>query len=89
MTGALRELDIRAGDHVGAFYWGVEARDEILLPFLRAGLRAGDPCLCVLHSTEPAAVREQLAADIDASGESTRWQSGGPPRPTCPAAARR
>jgi hypothetical protein len=50
------DLDMRVGDHVCAFYWGVAGRDQVLIPFLRSGLRAGDNCICVVHATEPDAV---------------------------------
>jgi hypothetical protein len=59
------DLGIRTGDHVCGFYRGVSGRDEIMLPFLINGLQAGDPCICVVHATEPSAVLDGLSADVD------------------------
>ncbi|MCU1346444.1 MAG: protein kinase family protein [Acidimicrobiia bacterium] len=56
------------GEHVCGFYWGLKGRDPILLPFLRAGLRAGENCLCVVHATEPSAVVDNLGDEADAEG---------------------
>jgi hypothetical protein len=61
----LRDPGLQTGDHVCGFYWGVEGRDEIMLPFLLAGLEAGDACICVVHATEPAAVLDRLRSEID------------------------
>ena len=41
------------GLHICAFYRGAEQRDELLLPYLREGLAAGDKCICV--TDDPAA----------------------------------
>lgn len=50
------------GDHICAFYRGSEGRDEILLPYLKAGLESGDLCTVVLDQVEPDDLRERLAA---------------------------
>lgn len=54
-------------DHICAFYRGPQERDEILVPYLRAGLRAGDMCICVVDGTTPQAVLAALGdeADVD------------------------
>jgi hypothetical protein len=57
----LAGIAMDVGDHVCAFYRGDRQRDEILLPYLRAGLRAGDKCVCVVDSVTPA----QVAAEVD------------------------
>jgi MEDS: MEthanogen/methylotroph, DcmR Sensory domain len=64
-NAALRDLGLQTGDHVCGFYWGVDGRDEIMLPFLLSGLEAGDSCICVVHATEPSAVFESLGAKTD------------------------
>jgi hypothetical protein len=56
---------IQTGDHVCGFYWGLDGRDEIMLPYLRVGLAAGDACICVVHATEPGAVLDSLGAGGD------------------------
>lgn len=62
-------VELRAGDHVCAFYREQADRDDILLPFLREGLRAGQKCICVLESVSVGEVRDALGdtvADDDA-----------------------
>lgn len=59
---------VRSGDHVCGFYYGDDERDAMLLPFLRDGLQAGDPCLAVVDSLTPEAVVAQIAASVDAHG---------------------
>jgi hypothetical protein len=49
-------LGLQPGDHVCALYFGPAERDEILLAYLRAGLLAGDKCLCIVDGVEPADV---------------------------------
>jgi hypothetical protein len=53
-------LEVRTGDHICALYRGAE-RDDILVPFLEAGLRTGDKCICVLDAARP----ESLLALFD------------------------
>ena len=53
------------GDHVCAFYRGREERDEILIPYLRAGLQAGDKCVCIVDATDPSTVLRALSHEID------------------------
>ena len=47
---AVGVLDPQAGDHLCAFYRGAEARDRVLVPFIRAGLLAGDKCVCLVNT---------------------------------------
>jgi hypothetical protein len=42
-------------EHICGFYRGPAERDEILLPYLRAGLSAGDACVCVVDGQSPDA----------------------------------
>lgn len=44
----LNGLSIPPGTHICALFRGIPERDEIMLPFLREGLRAGDKCTCIL-----------------------------------------
>jgi hypothetical protein len=59
-------VSLESGDHICAFYTGLEERDEILLPYLRAGLSAGDKCICVVDAGEPATVLAGVGADVGA-----------------------
>lgn len=61
-------VTLQPGDHVCGFYYGERERDEILLPFLRSGLLAGDKCLAVLDSTAPEDVIERIGDGIDVPG---------------------
>jgi hypothetical protein len=47
---------LEPGDHICAFFFGLEERDEILLPYLRTGLDAGQKCICIVDASEPSAV---------------------------------
>ena len=61
-------VTIAPGDHLCAFYRGLAGRDEILIPYLREGLLAGDKCICVVDATEPESVLATLAGlavDVD------------------------
>jgi hypothetical protein len=58
-------LGLAPGDHVCAFYLGLEARDEVLLPYLAAGLEAGDKCICVLDAPDPSEVLARLGPGLD------------------------
>lgn len=58
-------IQLRAGDHVCAFYRDQTDRDDILFPFLSEGLRAGHKCICVVESVGPDEVRDALGAAID------------------------
>jgi len=49
-------VELGPGEHLCALYAGVRQRDEILLPFLRAGLVAGDKCICIIDGTEPTEI---------------------------------
>jgi hypothetical protein len=60
LATGLPGVSMNVSDHICAFYRGVEERDEVLLPYLRAGLQAGDKCICVLDSTDPALLVDEL-----------------------------
>ena len=61
-------LQLQPGEHLCGLYAGAQQRDEILLPFLRAGLEAGDKCICIVDGTEPAEIVAALGAS---EGENT------------------
>jgi hypothetical protein len=58
-------VDLAPGDHVCVFYPGLAERNEILIPYLRAGLQAGDKCVCVVDADEPDDVVAALGPDVD------------------------
>lgn len=59
---------IRPGTHLCALYSGSAERDDLLLPFLREGLRHGDTCLCYIDGLQPSAMRARVVeeAGVDA-----------------------
>ncbi|HEY3259767.1 MAG TPA: MEDS domain-containing protein [Pseudonocardiaceae bacterium] len=58
-------VHVAPGDHICAFYPGLAERDEILIPYLREGLEAGNKCICVVDATDPEAVFALLGPDVD------------------------
>jgi hypothetical protein len=67
-------LQLEPGDHVCAFYRGLSERDEILIPYLREGLLAGDKCICVVDATDPDAVLALLTGEIELRDPLARHQ---------------
>ena len=67
MAGPLTIMNrpVPAGTHVCAFYSGAAGRDEAVLPFLADGIRAGQKCICVLESLDPAEVLARLGQQVD------------------------
>ena len=49
-------LEAEPGDHICALFSGERERDQILVPFLRAGLASGDKCICVIDGTSPGEI---------------------------------
>jgi hypothetical protein len=47
----LAGVDLAPGDHLCAIYLGQQERDDIVLPYIRAGLRDGDKCVCIIDSS--------------------------------------
>ena len=53
-------VGIEPGDHICCFYSGLAERDRILLPYLRAGVRDGDKCVCLIDATDSEAMRAKI-----------------------------
>lgn len=79
----LRELVLSPGDHACVFYRGAGGRDEVLHPYLRAGLRAGDKCVCVVDTAGTAEDVSRLLVDgardrqLDVHLSDTSYLAGG------------
>lgn len=58
-------LAVPRGTHICTFYTGSAGRDDIVLPFLAEGIRAGDRCLCFLDTAAPSEVLSSLARQVD------------------------
>lgn len=64
-------LRLTEGDHICAFYRGPGERDGILIPYLQAGLRTGNKCICVVDAADPRQVLAALGSETDVD----RWIS--------------
>ena len=60
IESGLQGVPLSYGDHVCAFYHGPAQRDEIMLPFLRAGMVAGEPCIAIVDGVPPEEVRRAV-----------------------------
>jgi hypothetical protein len=58
-------LALRPGDHICALYSGDRQRDAVLLPFLRAGLQAGQWCCLGITEDSPSRVLTDLGPEVD------------------------
>jgi hypothetical protein len=55
-----RGIEMHPGDHICALYDGDQARDELVLSFLRSGLDCGDKCICILDEGDHQVVLSQF-----------------------------
>ena len=46
-------LEAEPGDHICGVFSSEAQRDQVLIPFLQAGLASGDKCICVIDGTPP------------------------------------
>jgi len=53
------------GDHICAFYRGPAQRDEVLLPYQREGILAGDKVICVMDDPDVEQVTKPLSLVLD------------------------
>lgn len=58
-------LQLSVGDHICGFYRKPAERDDILIPFLVDGLRAGDKCTCVVDSCTPDDVLASMSTHLE------------------------
>jgi hypothetical protein len=58
-------LPLSVGDHICGFYRRPSERDDILIPFLVEGLKAGDKCTCVVDSCTPDDVLASMSQYIE------------------------
>jgi hypothetical protein len=69
MTGpqslTIMNRSVPSGTHICAFYSGAAGRDDVVMPFLADGIRAGHKCICVLESLGPADVLARLDRQVD------------------------
>ena len=65
-------LEAEPGDHICGVFSGEQERDQVLIPFLQAGLVSGDKCICVVDGTAP----EEIVAALGPSGEAAALTAG-------------
>ena len=65
-------LEADPGDHICGMFSGEEERDQILIPFLQAGLASGDKCICVIDGTAPG----QIVSTLGPGGEAAALTTG-------------
>ncbi len=65
-------LEAEPGDHICGVFTGEQERDEVLIPFLQAGLASGDKCICVIDGTAPG----QIVATLGPGGEAATLTAG-------------
>jgi MEDS: MEthanogen/methylotroph, DcmR Sensory domain len=70
----LAGLRIQPGDHICGFFFGLSERDDVLLPYLRAGLESGDKCICVVDASEPADLLASIGPEAEVDGYVTSDQ---------------
>lgn len=64
VDSGLPGVNLAPGDHICGFFFGIADRDELLLPYLRAGLQSGEKCMCIVDATEPEHVFDGLEAQL-------------------------
>jgi hypothetical protein len=61
-------VDLTAGDHLCALYFGNEERNAIVVPYLQAGLRDGDKCVCIIDSAPVGDLLAQIGERREVEG---------------------
>ncbi|HTZ15741.1 MAG TPA: MEDS domain-containing protein [Mycobacterium sp.] len=67
-------VEAQVGDHICGLYSGHAQRDQVVIPFLEAGLTAGDKCICVVDETDPAKIFKKLGHSVETSASATAKQ---------------
>jgi hypothetical protein len=65
-------LEADSGDHICGTFSGEQERDQVLIPFLQAGLASGDKCICVIDGTAPG----QIVSALGPGGEAAALTAG-------------
>jgi hypothetical protein len=60
-------LEAEPGDHICGVFSGETERDQVLIPFLQAGLASGDKCICVVDGTAPGKIIARLGKNAEAA----------------------
>jgi len=65
-------LEAEPGDHICGVFSGERERDQVLFPFLQAGMASGDKCICVVDGTSP----EEIVATLGPGGQAATLTAG-------------
>jgi hypothetical protein len=65
-------LEAEPGDHICGVFSGEAQRDQVLIPFLQAGLASGDKCICVVDGTPPG----EIVATLGPVGQAAALTAG-------------
>ena len=65
-------LEAEPGDHICGVFSGEAERDQVLIPFLQAGLASGDKCICVVEGTPPG----EILAALGPGGQAAALTAG-------------
>ncbi len=65
-------LEAEPGDHICGVFSGEAERDQVLIPYLQAGLASGDKCICVVDGTTPG----QILAALGPAGQAAALTAG-------------
>jgi hypothetical protein len=65
MENEILGMRLSVGDHICGFYRRPSERDDILIPFLVEGLKAGSKCTCVVDSCTPDDVLASMSERIE------------------------
>lgn len=66
VTLGISGLTIPCGTHFCAFFGRAQGLEEIVLPYLAEGIRAGNKCICVIESQLPSQKLSALTRHVDA-----------------------
>ena len=65
----IQGLSVERGSHICAFYSGDFERTEILVPFVKEAMRAGDRCICLVDLAEAETIEQALEAETSKRGD--------------------
>jgi len=65
-------LEAEPGDHICGVFSSEAQRDQVLIPFLQAGLASGDKCICVVDGAPPG----EIVAALGPAGQAAALTVG-------------
>jgi hypothetical protein len=65
LSSGIPGVTFTPGDHICAFYRGAAQRNDILVPFLREAIRAGNKGICVMDDPDTEGIVRPLSEEVD------------------------